>query len=269
MCDSFSEFGAARGSAGERKAGVRSTLLVAVLLGCGCLLTLAPSFLEAQTRFETSVGPVMALPLGSFADRVRTGCPGVSLGAGLRPGGRALLLGGEIAFLVYGHDRRRDPLTPSQPEYVVPRTVWNTIMEAHVFARWSFAPARLTPFVEALAGISSLRTDSNVEGAALAENYPGIRSILHTDTAVSGGVGVGVTVLVRDAREAQPDPRRGELTGARKRILLDIDLRWIGGGRADYLIEDSIREVGGETVYGLIRSPTSRLTGLVRLRWIL
>jgi len=224
---------------------------------------------SAQASFETSVAGAGILPIGGFADHVRTGCPGIVLGAGLRPGSGRVSVGAELGFFIYGHDRRRDPLTASQPDLEVPRTVWNTIMAAHLTARLALGSGSVMPYLEALAGFSSLRTDSNVERAALAEGYPGIRSILQTDSAVSGGLGVGVTLLLRAARAAEPDRRTGEPGGERRRLLCDFGLRLIGGGRADYLTEESIREENEETVCDLIRSPTTRLTFLLRLRWVL
>ncbi len=254
-----------RRGVGTRSDRRRSRLLRAVPV----LLLLIPAPLRAQTRVETSVGALAGIPTGGFARSLPAACPGITLSAGLRFRDSPLLVGGEFGFLIYGHDRRSDPLSSSRPDLMVPRSVWNTIMQAHFFARWTFGADPINPFLEVLGGISSLRTDSTVERAALAEDYPGIQSILHTEAAPSAGVGAGVAILLRRERAPEPDPRRGEPRGERRRILLEIGGRFLAGGTAAYLLAESIRIEDGETVYDLLRSGTSRLSVTIGLRWIL
>jgi opacity protein-like surface antigen len=102
------------------------------------------------------------------------------------------------------------------------------------------------PYVDGLIGFKYLYTNTTIEIDT--ENSPSDTNL--SDVTLSYGVGGGVQV---------------QLTSSRRRpvVLLDAGVRYLRGGRAEYLREGSIQREDGVVFFDVLRSRTDVVTAQV------
>ena len=63
---------------------------------------------NAQVRPEASIGLLLGFPQGEFRDHVPNLGIGISGMAGIRIPNSPVFIGGDLGFLIYGHEQRRE-----------------------------------------------------------------------------------------------------------------------------------------------------------------
>lgn len=182
---------------------------------------------EKPTRLQGGFGVVGGVPIGDFAVNVE-GAGGLlgHLAVGL--GESVVTLGGEVAYLWYGEESRKVPLSVTIPEALVTVNTDNAMFLLHGRVRAQPRRGRWRPYVDGVLGFTDIFTKTSVAlgdfcgffiddpACSLAETT-NLR-----DFVLSYGGGAGVMV----GFGSPPHPAR-----------LDISVRYLRGGQADYLRE--------------------------------
>ncbi|MFC1499755.1 hypothetical protein ACFL6T_01905 [Candidatus Zixiibacteriota bacterium] len=234
----------------------------AVVLLCICSISVGVS---GQSTLEFSVDPALAIPTGAFRDNVPENGIGatVSLATWIRD--LPVMVGGELGFLVYGYENTQEPYNIATPDFTVRHSIWNNIMQAHVFVRWLTTHGNLRFFVEGLVGFKYFYTDSHIVNVGYAEGYPTPKSTNLSDHAFSYGIGAGLSLRIRKHREETEE--EGKHRPERSGLILEGGMRYLAGSRADYLRKGSIQRIDGETTWDVLNSRTAVLVPYIGIRW--
>jgi hypothetical protein len=235
---------------------LRKTLrwsLGALLMGSA----LAPATLTAQHRyFDEPRRPSRAFagihlmatqPLGEFDDYIDWGggIGGEFLYAFDRQG--ALGLRVNLGLMIYGHETKRVPLSPSLGRIRVDVSTSNNIFVMGIGPQVMLPSGVVRPYLNGTAGLSYFFTRSSVEGSSDIE--PFASSTNFDDATFAWSAGGGLYIPLRHAR------------GRKNPVSLDIGAQYHANGEARYLREGSIREDGtGEISFDPIRSQTNLIT---------
>jgi hypothetical protein len=190
--------------------------------------------LQAGGYFTTVV------PRGGFSENVTNNGYG---GGGLflvRLGPSPFLIGGDAGIVIYGSETRREPFSTTIPNVDVRVRTSNNILLAHAVLRIQPRKGLIRPYADGLIGLKHLFTRTSISDDFDDEVIASTTDL--SDTTFSYGFGGGIQV---------PLWQNGE-----QAILLDSNVRYLRGSRAEYLKKGSIREVGGQVIYDVFASRT-------------
>jgi hypothetical protein len=212
------------------------SILLAFFLGLwigGATIVRAQEF-QAGGYFTT------VAPRGEFRENVTNNGYG---GGGLflvRLGPTPFLVGGDAGVVVYGSETRREPFSTTIPNVDVRVRTSNNILLAHTVVRIQPQEWRIRPYADGLIGLKHLFTRTTISDDFDGEVIASTTDL--SDTTFSYGFGVGIQVPITKNRGSA--------------VLLDGNVRYLRGGRADYLKKGSIREVDGLVIYDVFASRT-------------
>ncbi len=196
------------------------------------------------TRVQGGIGMLAAAPLGEFGTNIDS-AGGFSGHLAVSLGESVVTLGGEAAYLWYGEESRKVPLSTTIPDLVVTVNTDNAMFLLHGRVRAQPRQGRWRPYVDGLFGFTDIFTKTSIErtdcNAFLFVCEPLLESTNSRDFALSYGGGAGVMV----GFGFPPSAAR-----------LDISLRYLRGGEAEYLREGAIRREGGQAFFDFSRSRT-------------
>ena len=191
-------------------------------------------------------------PQGEFRDITDSIGWGGSLDGLYRIPGSALLVGATLAYHVYGYDRRWEPLSPFIPDVLVKVSTTNAVVRGHVLLRLQPRIGSTRPYIEGLFGLQHLTTDTRVSDDDYDYEESSFASTNQLNsTVLSYGLGGGLMLNLTRARRGNPN--RGFA------VLLDMGVRYLRGGTADYLTPGDIEIVGNSVTYFINRSRTDIL----------
>jgi|SRR5262245_30055122 len=213
---------------------VLSVCLLAMLIGEATIVQA-----QAQTKDHVQLGVyfLTVVPRGEFSENLTNNSYGAGVQGLVRIGSSPFLVGGDLALVIYGYESRRDPTIPDRV------TTSNFIFVPHFVVRAQPRSGFIRPYVDGLIGLKYLWTETSIPDISVDEGA--VNDINLSDTAFSYGVGGGLQISPTKERES--------------RFMLDIGVRYLRGGRAEYLREGSIREVNGTLVYDVFSSRTDVL----------
>lgn len=182
-------------------------------------------------------GVVLAQPTGDFANYVDFG--GGLAGHGVwTPGGGPFGLRLDANFLIYGSETRRYQLVPLIDVDV---TTNNQIVGLQLGPELAFGPRAFRPYVLGQGGFSYFATTSSVEGSG--SGSPFAETTNFDDFTWAASLGGGVRIKLSDRRSL---------------VTLDLGVRYVLNGRAQYLREGSIVITsGGDVTITPIESETN------------
>jgi hypothetical protein len=224
---------------------------IIVPLALAALICGTASAQSQRGRFQVGIAFEPFFPQGEFRDAMDRIGWGGSLDAFYRIPGSALLIGTTLAYHVYGHDSRWEPLSWSIPDVMVKVSTTNAVARGHFLLRLQpqFGSAR--PYIEGLVGVLHLTTDTRVyDDYDYGDNEIASTNQLNS-TVLSYGMGGGLVLNL--SRRPRANPNRGFA------VLLDIGVRYLRGGTADYLTPGDIEIQGGTVSYFVNRSRTDIL----------
>jgi hypothetical protein len=188
-------------------------------------------------------------PLGAFSTNIGHPGGGLDLYAGTRLGNSSFIFGFDISYILYGIESRDEYLSGTIPLQVEVETT-NNILQGLLFLRFQPFGGRVRPYIEALAGLSYLFTDTSIyddEGL----DYEEIASDINFDDAtLAVGAGVGMEIRLGKHRPARSSVKRTE-------YYLDLKVRYLSGGTAQYLREGAIIQDGDGVTYLYNESKTN------------
>ena len=225
----------------------RFRVAVIVCLTCASSNAWAQSASQEREidRWQGGVGFLGATAVGEFETFVPDGIPGV-LGHVNRSLGSVFSLGADIAWNQYGSETRTlslGPLVPEVPDASLEVHTYNAMVGVHGRLRAQLSRGRFRPYVDGLFGFTNIYTTSEVKGADDCEGCVLDSDSQSSDVILSYGGGAGITINFT-SRERVP--------------RLDIAVRYLRGGRADYLTDGSVRTEGSQVIREFSRSRTDR-----------
>jgi len=210
-------------------------------------------FSLADERFQASLNFLMSYPQNGFKDNVDRTFYGVSGEFFFRLPRSPFLIGISLEYLNYGSESRTAPLSIDFPDVWVDVTTRNCIFSSAAVLRLSPAGGLFCPYVEGLIGFNYLFTYTSLsddddwsDDIASTTNFD--------DWAFTYGAGAGAVVRVLDVRG-----REGRSVFS---LDLDLGLRYLKGGAAEYLREGSILRAKGHIIY----APLTSRTDLIKTR---
>jgi hypothetical protein len=220
---------------------------VMVCLTCASSNAWAQSFSQEREidRWQGGVGFLGATAVGEFETFVPGGIPGI-LGHANRSLGRIFSLGADVAWNQYGSETRSlliGPLVPEVPGASLRVHTYNAMVGLHARLRAQLPHGRFRPYADGLFGFTNIFTTSEVKGEEDCEECVIESESQSSDFVRSYGGGAGITVNFTSRERA---PR------------LDVSMRYLRGGRADYLTEGSVRAQGDRVIREFSRSRTDR-----------
>jgi hypothetical protein len=198
-----------------------------------------------QTRVQVSVGVPVGFASGEFGDNVDSAA-GISASLDVSLGGSIVSVGGEFSHLWYGTESRKVDLGPAIPELAgtfVTVTTDNAMLLVHGRVRVQPHRGRWRPYADGLFGFDYIYTKTSLDEANDCSGSScgrGIEATNLDDWVPSFGVGAGVMVGL----------------GSSGSTRLDVSVRYLWGGEADYLTHGAIQHVGDTAIFDTSRSRT-------------
>ena len=205
-----------------RSAGLLAVTLIA-------LLTI-PGY--GQERFFANFNFELGFPQGDFKNNVDRTAIGASAYFLYRLPHSPLLVGASFAFMNYGCDTREEFLSPNIPEVLVDVTTTNNIFNAHFLFRFQPVYGPVQPYVEALLGLNHLFTETSIYNQGGDEDGEIAGTVHVQDTVFSYGAGAGVMIHLLGFSHNRLRTGPG--------LYLDLGLRYLKGGRAEYMREGDL-----------------------------
>ncbi len=208
---------------------------------------------------QAGVGLMIGVPIGDFGDNVGVS-PGITGYLDFGLGNSPVSIGAEATYMLYGVETRDVPLV-GLPDLAVGVETDNDMFLLHGRVRVQRPDGRVRPYVDGLVGFNYIATTTSVDaeetcywvGSTYNCSDDGDSTTNLDDLVLSVGGGAGVQF----AFGASPHSLR-----------LDLSLRYLYGGEAEYLTEGDIRWQGeGPVVLQPRRSRTDMLMVYVGLTW--
>jgi len=228
-----------------------------ILLVMAFLLSASAMAASNQGRFQLGISFEPFFPQGEFRDILDRIGWGGSLDAFYRIPNSDLMLGTSLAYYVYGRETRWEPFNVYIPDVLVKVSTINAAARAHLLLRLQPTLRSMKPYVEGLMGLQHLTTDTRVYDDYDFDDDRIASTNQMRSTALSFGLGGGLVLDL--VRFLGPDKKR------RSSIMLDIGIRYIQGGTADYLTPGDIEITGDTVTYIISRSRTDMLTPRIGL----
>lgn len=209
------------------------------------LITLAAGA-QAQS-WQAGIDFLLGSPQQEFRRNVDRLGGGATLNAGYAPEGTPVMLGLEFGFMNYGSSERREPFSTTIPDVYVRVNTTNNFILGHAFLRIQPNVGVVRPYLQGMAGFNYLFTETKIQNENNAgQEVAGSTNI--SDGTFSYGGGAGIMFLVY-----QPDDN------SVSDVFVDLGVRYVFGGEAEYLKEGSIHSVNGRAVYDVLKSDTDLL----------
>jgi hypothetical protein len=224
---------------------------IAVIVCLICVSSNAWAQTASQTRefdrWQAGVAFLQAAATGDFETFVPDGAPGILTHVNRSLGGSIFSLGADVTWNQYGSETRSfslGPLVPEVPDASLKVHTYNAMVGLHGRLRAQLPRGRFRPYVDGLVGFTNIYTTSQVKGDDDCEGCVLESESQSSDFVLSYGGGAGITINFI-SRERVP--------------RLEVGLRYLRGGRADYLTEGSLRTEGDQVIRDFSRSRTDRL----------
>jgi hypothetical protein len=196
-------------------------------------------------------------PLGEFRTNIGNPGGGLDLSFGTRLGNSPFIAGFDLGYIIYGLESRHDYLSGSIPVQVEVETT-NNILQALLYLKFQPFNGRVRPYIEALGGFSYLFTDTTVYDNDSLDSDEIASDINFDDGALAFGAGAGMEIRLGRGWRGVHGVRRPE-------YFLDIKVRYLAGGTAQYLRKGSIVYDGGEVTYLYNESKTNLVSAQIGL----
>ena len=158
-------------------------------------------------------------------------------------------------YLIYGSETREEPWSQTIPDVFLDVTTTNDIIYGHLLLRVQPPAGIFRPYLDGLFGFGHFSTDTKVENQEADDDEDRViaKNTKAEDTALNYGFGGGLMIRVFSGS--------GKPEDGLEAISIDLGLRYLKGGQAEYLKEGSIEIIDGTANYDIIRSNTDIITG--------
>jgi hypothetical protein len=234
-----------------RRVGILLVSIAAMAVGAGnvyaqpAAVPTEVTLPSGDTPFQGGLGLLLALPAGEFGTLGPDRAFGVTGHLGVGLGESIISLGGEGTWMQYGSAEWSTLFGSGVPELHGKRIsveTRNAMATLHGRVRAQRRRGRWRPYTDGLFGFAIIYTESEtrLDGVSIGETETQAR-----DLVASRGFGAGVMMRSRPGDEVP---------------MLDIGVRYLRGGRADYLVEGAIRRVDSRVIRDVTHSRTDMVT---------
>jgi hypothetical protein len=210
-----------------------------------------------QERFQANINFMLGFPQGSFKNNIDRTAIGGSADFLYRLPRSPFLVGASIAFMNYGYESREEFFSPDIQEVLVDVATSNNIFNAHFLFRVQPLYGPVQPYIEGLLGVNHLYTETAVSTQEYDEDDEIARTVNLQDTVFSYGAGAGVMIHLLGSSH------RGRSVG--QGLYLDLGLRYLKGGRAEYMREGDLVRGDGFVEYYVRESKTDLVKTFIGL----
>ena len=226
---------------------LRRSLQAAILI-----FILVSSVSYAQAPFQAGGNLTLGFPQNEFKDNVENIGIGGTGYFGFHFPQSPILVGFSASFIIYGSETREEPFSTTIPDVWVDVTTMNSLIMGHVLLRIQPSQGKVRPYLDGLFGLNYLWTQTRIENQS---NNEEVASSTNFDDITFGyGCGAGLMIRVYEATT-----RQTRMDGVQA-VYIDLGLRYLKGGEAEYLKEGSIRTENGKVTYDISKSTTDILT---------
>jgi hypothetical protein len=164
---------------------------------------------------------------------------------------RPFSIGANVGYMIYGMESRNEPFSYTIPDVTVNVSRTNNIVNYHLLFMISPFEGPIRPYIEGLFGGAYFFTETKIKSQG--GNYEDVASSVNfNDNTWSYGGGGGLMMRILKLN----DP---EIRGLDE-IMLDLKVRYLVGGEAEYLKEGSVILYNGRAYYDVVKSKTDLLT---------
>ncbi len=241
----------------------------ACLLGLIVLVSMnlaAP--VQAQDAVVEDVPPVIitgfglmgGFPTGEFGENVTNPGIGVSGFVGYMIPRAPAVVGLDLGYMIYGHERRTEQFSLTIPDVLVGVVTANNILSMNAFLRLQTPGTALRFYVEGVVGFNYLFTSTTIEDLPRFSGEDIASSTNLDDFAFTKGVGGGVLIEVWSGRENRTPQNR-----TLRSVSIDFRMRYHDGSEADYLKRGDIVRRAGTAELNITKSTTDMITATIGL----
>ena len=205
----------------------------------------------------TGFGILGGFPTGEFGENVKNPGIGISGYVGYMIPRTPAVIGLDLGYMIYGHERRTEQFSLTIPDVLVDVVTENNIFSMNAFLRLQTNPAPLRFYVEGVVGFHYLFTSTSIENVDRSpfsgEDIVSSKNL--DDFAFTKGVGGGVLIEVwRGGEERTPQNR------TLRSVSIDFRMRYHDGSEADYLKRGDIVRRSGSAELNITKSTTDLIT---------
>jgi hypothetical protein len=219
-----------------------------------CIILFTLLFISGETiaqNFEVGGGFIIGFPQGQFKDNIDNNGYGFTLNGGYAPQKNPFMIGLDFGYLIYGSETRTEPFSTTIPDVFVDVTTTNSIVLGNIVLRLQPNYGVFRPYIQGLLGFTYIFTTTEIKDQGNYEEHVA-SSTNFDDIAFNYGAGGGIMFRVYKAKENE---------GMKlKEVLIDIGVKYLESGEAEYLKEGSIRRENGIVIYDVNKSKTNLLT---------
>ncbi len=226
----------------------------------GLILFLSAFSAYSQERFQANATFNIGFPQDGFKDNVgRTSIGGTGFFTYRIPRS-SLQVGLSLGGMIYGSEAREESLSELIPDVFVDVKTRNYILLCHLLLRVQPQRGEWRPYIDGLVGFHYLWTETGVyDQQGFGQND--VASTVHlSDTTLSYGLGGGLMVRAYGRRGGE---RRSPFS-----VYIDLGIRYLKGGTAEYLKEGSLILGDGGLVYDVRESTTNIITTHLGLTFV-
>lgn len=203
----------------------------------------------------TGFGLIGGFPMGEFGGNVTNPGIGISGFVGYMIPRTPAVIGLDLGYLIYGHERRREQFSLTIPDVKVGVVTENNIFSMNAFLRLQTPTAPFRFYVEGLVGFHYLFTSTTIEDLPRFSGEDIASSTNLDDFAFTRGAGAGMLIEVWSGGENRTPQNR-----TLRSVSLDFRMRYQDGSEADYLKRGDIVRRSGTAKLNVTKSTTDLIT---------
>lgn len=220
------------------------------------VLTNISYFAQSGTYAQGGIAFTVGLPKGEFKNNINDTGFGITGKIGVGFEDMPFMIGAELTYMNYGDEKRTVPFSLTIPDVKVDVTTTNNIVLGNLFLKLQMPSGMIRPYLDGFFGFNYLFTETSVENqnnTNIFEDDKVATSTNFDDFAMSYGGGGGMLIqLYRNDDEESED--------VGQTIFLDLNAKYLRGGRAKYLTQGAIERRNGKIKITPSESKTDILT---------